>query len=184
MTLNKVEKESLLKIARSTLNSHFDRPGALRTYTALTDGALSGKRGAFVSLYMGRSLRGCIGLLASDKPLHETVARMAFSAAFHDARFMPIEKTELDRLRIEITVLSPLKPMLDPEEIKIGVHGIYIVKGKNSGVLLPQVATEHGFDRYEFLDQTCMKASLAQGAWKRGAMVFLFEAEVFSEKHE
>ncbi|MBI5235009.1 MAG: AmmeMemoRadiSam system protein A [Deltaproteobacteria bacterium] len=181
MTLNKTEKESLLKTARSSIESHFDRIGAGRTYAPQTDGALSENRGAFVSLYMGRALRGCIGLLTSGKPLHETVAEMAFSAAFHDTRFMPIEKTELDRLRMEITVLSPLTPMLDPEGIEIGVHGIYIVKGKNSGVLLPQVAASHGFDKHEFLDQTCLKAGLAPGAWKKGAMVFLFKAEVFSE---
>lgn len=181
MTLNKVEKESLLTIARSAIDSHFDRIGAGRTYAPPTDGALKERRGAFVSLHMSRALRGCIGMLVSDKPLHETVARMAFAAAFHDTRFMPIEKAELASLGIEITVLSPLEPMLDPEQIKIGVHGIYIVKGKNSGVLLPQVATEHGFDNYEFLDQTCMKAGLPLDAWKKGAMVSLFEAEVFSE---
>ncbi|MEK6790409.1 MAG: AmmeMemoRadiSam system protein A [Deltaproteobacteria bacterium] len=181
MTLSNVEKEGLLKIARSAIDSHFDRIGAGRTYAASADGALKENRGAFVSLHRGRTLRGCIGMLVSDKPLYETVARMAFAAAFHDTRFMPIEKIELASLDIEITVLSPLEPMLDPEQIKVGVHGIYIVKGKNSGVLLPQVATEHGFDRYEFLDQTCLKASLPLGAWKKGAMVSLFEAEVFSE---
>ena len=95
---------------------------------------------------------------------------------------MPVEKGELPEIDIEISVLSPLRQIKDINEIEVGRHGIYIMQGRNRGVLLPQVASEHGFDREEFLDETCIKAGLEPNAWREGADIYIFEAEVFGER--
>ncbi|RKZ20397.1 AMMECR1 domain-containing protein, partial [bacterium] len=127
-------------------------------------------------------LRGCIGLIKGIKPLYLAVQDMAIAAALRDPRFPPVSPSELDEIEIEISVLTPLKEVKDVEEIKVGRDGIYIERGYHSGLLLPQVATEYGWTREEFLDHTCMKAGLFPGCWKEeGTKIYRFSALIFSE---
>jgi len=143
-------------------------------------GALMEKRGAFVTLKKRGQLRGCIGYVEGIKPLHKAVVEMAIAAAFHDPRFTPVTEAELPDLEIEISVLTPLKQIRDVEEIEVGKHGIIIKKGSYSGLLLPQVATEYGWDRKTFLERTCRKAGLSKDAWKdENTRIYVFSAEVF-----
>lgn len=136
--------------------------------------------GAFVTLKLGGHLRGCIGHIIGDKPLYLTVAEMARAAAFDDPRFSPLSRQEFDRLDIEISILSPFTTCPDVNQIEPGRHGLMIRKGYSAGLLLPQVATEWGWDRETFLSQTCRKAGLPANAWKdQGAVIEWFEAEVF-----
>ncbi|GAB4267782.1 MAG: AmmeMemoRadiSam system protein A [Deferrisomatales bacterium] len=145
------------------------------------DPALLRPCGAFVTLRAKGALRGCIGSLQARGPLYRTVAEMAHAASFEDPRFPPLAPEELDRVEIEISVLSPLERVTDPAEIQVGTHGIYLVKGPCRGVLLPQVAVEYGWDRIEFLERTCEKAGLPPQAWRSGAEIYRFAAEVFGE---
>ncbi|MDK2791447.1 MAG: uncharacterized protein PWQ25_310 [Deferribacteres bacterium] len=174
------DKVFLLKIARKSI-----------------EGRLSGKKyeikeiplnlnfdsGCFVTLHLEGMLRGCIGNFRDDVNIVKNVSEMAVSAAFSDPRFPPISDiNELNRCDIEISVLSPMI-LCGPDDIVIGRDGIYIRKGFYSGVLLPQVAVEHNFDRETFLTHTCLKAGLAGDCWKsKDAKIFRFEALVFSEK--
>jgi len=136
--------------------------------------------GAFVTLKIGGRLRGCIGYLVGDGPLHKTVARMARSAAFEDPRFPPLAKNEFGKIDVEISILSPITPCPDVSRIEIGRHGLIIRKGQHSGLLLPQVPVEWGWDREKFLAHTAMKAGLPADAWKDSESEILwFEAEVF-----
>ncbi len=180
MNLSERDRKILLKIARDTI--HAVARGMPPPAFSANSPALEEERGAFVTIHTreGR-LRGCIGVFQSNSPLHETVRDMAVAAAKDDPRFSPVREEELPNIRIEVSVLSPLKKINSVEEIEVGRHGIYLVKGFNRGVLLPQVAVEHGFDRYQFLDQTCLKAGLAPDSWREGADIYIFEAEVFEE---
>ncbi|MGA3173722.1 MAG: AmmeMemoRadiSam system protein A [Syntrophorhabdales bacterium] len=141
---------------------------------------LKKKMGAFVCLKTRGELKGCIGYLRAHAPLDETVKRMAVEAAFHDPRFLPLDAREWRDTEIEISVLTPMKKISDLGEIEVGVHGIYIESGPCSGLLLPQVATEYGWDRQTFLDHTCLKAGLARDAWRsKGTNIYIFSADVF-----
>jgi AmmeMemoRadiSam system protein A len=174
------EKEILLRTARESIASKlakrtpsFPKP----TETLMTN------CGAFVTLHKKGQLRGCIGYIVGTKPLIDTIREMALSSAFHDPRFSPVERNEYDSLEIEISVLSPLRRITNVDEIRVGEHGIIIKRGYNSGLLLPQVATEYGWDRDTFLKHTCHKAGLPPDAWKDPASVIeIFSAIVFSEK--
>ncbi|MEW6670601.1 MAG: AmmeMemoRadiSam system protein B [Thermodesulfobacteriota bacterium] len=136
--------------------------------------------GAFVTLRKHKQLRGCIGHISGIYPLAETVARMAQAAAREDPRFPPVRKEELPELEFEISVLSPLQSVSDIDSIQVGVHGIYMKQGARSGLLLPQVPGEYGWDRITFLEQTCRKANLDKDAWKDPQThIFIFSAEVF-----
>jgi AmmeMemoRadiSam system protein A len=142
--------------------------------------ALKEKKGVFVTLKKRGQLRGCIGYTRGVKPLYKIVGEMAAAAAFHDPRFNPVTEAELSDLEIEISVLTPMKRIKDVEEIEVGKHGLLIEKGFNSGLLLPQVATEYGWDRKTFLEHTCLKAGLPRNAWKDGkTRICTFSAEVF-----
>ncbi len=144
---------------------------------------LKEKRGGFVTLKKNGQLRGCIGYIEAIKPLIDTIAEMAESAAFNDYRFASLEAGELDDITIEISVLSPIRQITDPSEIIVGKHGIIITRGSHRGLLLPQVATEWKWDRDTFLSQTCVKAGLDPGAWKKeGTRIEIFSAEIFSEE--
>ncbi len=143
--------------------------------------ALQTPQGAFVTITIGGGLRGCIGTFREDTPLYRTVAQMAVAAAREDPRFSPLTATELPQIHLEISALTPMKPVADVREIEVGRHGLYITKGFNSGVLLPQVAAENRWDRTMFLEQTCRKAGLPKNAWQEGAKILSFEAEVFGE---
>ena len=142
--------------------------------------ALIEKRGAFVTLKKRGQLRGCIGCIKGVKPLYKIVGEMAVAAAFHDPRFRPVTETELRDLEIEISVLTPLKRIRDVEEIEVGKHGIFIQRESHSGLLLPQVATEYGWDRKTFLERCCLKARLPKDAWQdEKTRIYAFSAEVF-----
>jgi len=108
---------------------------------------------------------------------------MAVEAGTGDPRFSPVQEKDLNNLKFEISILSPLEKIDDVNKIQVGTHGIIIRKGFNSGLLLPQVATEYGWDRNTFLEQTCHKAGLPGGCWKQGADIYIFSAEVFSENN-
>lgn len=140
-------------------------------------------RGAFVTLKKKGRLRGCIGYIEAIKPLFTTIREMAHAAAFNDWRFPPVTAAEVPELEIEISVLSPVREITDTSEIEVGRHGIIITRGANRGLLLPQVATEWGWDRDTFLRETCRKAGLPMDAWeKKGTKIEIFSAEIFSEK--
>jgi AmmeMemoRadiSam system protein A len=147
---------------------------------ALDSKTLSEELGAFVTLKRGGRLRGCIGNIVGSGPLAATVERMAGAAAFEDPRFPPLTAGELADLEIEVSVMGPLTSCPDPELIEVGRHGLYIRKSIHSGLLLPQVATEWGWDRETFLDQTCVKAGLPKGTWRKPKTeIWWFEAVIF-----
>jgi AmmeMemoRadiSam system protein A len=180
MGLDQSDKDALLRIARSAIEARVTgRPSPQEEERGA---GLNSDSSAFVTLTKAGELRGCIGTFASPEPLYRTVRDMAMAAAAKDPRFIPVREGELKEIEIEISVLSPLREIKDPEEIEVGRHGVYIVKGRNRGVLLPKVAIDYGYDRYSFLDATCLKAGLKPGAWRDGAVIFVFEAEVFKEK--
>ncbi len=180
MELTDQEKTTLLNIAKNAIKAeinHQERPEFNSDSETLRQ-----KRGAFVTLKKNGSLRGCIGYIKAYKPLAETVQEMAVAAAFHDPRFPSLKPEELKQLTFEISVLSPLKRIKDVNEIEVGKHGIYIIRGNRSGLLLPQVATEYGWDRQTFLKQTCHKAGLQADAWMDDATeIYIFSADYFGD---
>jgi AmmeMemoRadiSam system protein A len=130
-------------------------------------------------------LRGCIGYIQPVRPLYLTVQEMAEAAALQDPRFTPVTEGELETLGIEISALTPLRKIKSVDEIQVGLHGIYMKKDYFSGLLLPQVATEYGWDRTTFLEHTCMKAGLPTNAWKdKDAEIYIFAADIFSEQEQ
>ena len=142
--------------------------------------SLKEKGGAFVTIKKKGDLRGCIGYIRAVLPIYETVKEAAIQAAFHDPRFSPIDRDEWKDIDIEISVLTPFKKIKDVEEIEVGRHGLYIEQGYDTGLLLPQVATEYSWDRTTFLEHTCHKAGLAKDAWKSAdTTIYIFSAEVF-----
>lgn len=174
------EKQALLRIARESIEAELrgEAPPA-----AEGQGTPDEKRGAFVSLKKRGKLRGCIGMIEARKPLVQTVEEMAVAAAFQDPRFPPLRREELKDLRVEISVLTPLRRVADVDAIEIGTHGLYIRRGARAGLLLPQVATEWRWDRETFLRETCRKAGLAPDAWRDPETeIYLFSADVFGEE--
>jgi AmmeMemoRadiSam system protein A len=169
------QKATLLAIARQTVRRRVR--GLPESTPPAEDPALADPGAAFVTLTRGGSLRGCIGYVHPVLPLAETVARCAASAATGDPRFAPVTGEELGELDLEISVLSPLRPIGDPDDIQVGIHGLHISKEGRHGVLLPQVAAEFGWDRDTFLRQVCIKAGLPQDAWRRGAEIQVFTVE-------
>jgi AmmeMemoRadiSam system protein A len=183
MSLSKSDKELLFQVARASIQAHLQGEAVPPLKAAPPH--LCEPRGVFVSLHRQGRLRGCIGYLEAVKPLMQAVQEMAAAAAFHDPRFSPLRQEELADLDIEISVLSPMRQIKNIEEIEVGKHGLYIVKGLDRGLLLPQVATQYNWDRLTFLRQTCGKACLNQDAWKEpDTRIFVFTAEVFSEHSE
>lgn len=178
--LTPTEQRELLKIARDTIVSCVSS-GASPS-GEVTSSGLNLESGCFVTIKQKGELRGCIGNFVSDKPLHKLVREMAVAAATQDPRFYPMKPRDLGDFEVEISVLSPLSRASSIEEITVGIHGIYIVKGSYRGVLLPQVATDYGWDRDTFLRHTCIKAGLPENAWKGDCDIFIFTAQVFGEK--
>ncbi|HEV3278094.1 MAG TPA: AmmeMemoRadiSam system protein A [Terriglobia bacterium] len=172
------ERQKLLTLARQALEAGVLRHGGpdLEGYF----GALAENGGAFVTLRLHGELRGCIGQVESDEALARNVARSAASAALHDPRFPSVTPAELPDISIEISVLSPLADIA-PEAIEIGRHGLLISEGLRHGLLLPQVPAQWGWDREQFLEQTCLKAGLPADAWRRGARVQAFTTLVIAE---
>jgi uncharacterized protein len=141
---------------------------------------LAQPRGVFTTLHLQGQLRGCVGYVLPVSPLYTAVAETARAAAFEDARFYPVRIAEARQLAIELSILSPPQP-IDPELVEVGRHGLLIGMAGSRGLLLPQVAIEHHWDRLTFLEQTCRKAGLPMDAWEKGASVEAFTAEVFGE---
>ena len=137
--------------------------------------------GVFVTLWRGHELRGCIGYPYSDLPLIEVVQRCAVSAATTDPRFPALEPGDLRDVSLEISVLGPVEPVADLSDVTVGRHGLIAEDQGRRGLLLPQVASEWGWNAEEFVSQTCAKAGLPRNAWRHGAQVYRFEAEVFEE---
>jgi AmmeMemoRadiSam system protein A len=178
--LNETEKKELLTIARTTLENHI-RGKTVPQFSASTD-RLKELRGAFVTLKKHGELRGCIGYVQGVKPLFQAVSDMAIAASTQDPRFPPVQPQELKDIKIEITALTPLERISDPKIIEVGKHGILIKQGWYQGLLLPQVATEEGWDRETFLAHTCLKAGLPPDAWKApNTEIYIFSGEVFGE---
>ena len=145
------------------------------------EGTFSERRAVFVTLHVRGHLQGCIGVTEPSEPLGEAVVRCAVSAALEDPRFSPLKESQLEEMSIEISLLSPLEPIL-PEAIEIGRHGLLIINHAQRGLLLPKVATEHGLTREQFLEETCRKAGLPREAWKDSeTRIYGFTCEVFSE---
>ncbi len=180
MMLDDTDKSELLKLARSTLEIYFSENRVIDFHTTRPE--LLARRGAFVSLHEGEELRGCIGQIFADRELYHIVQQCALSAALEDSRFYPVSQEDLPGLTIEISVLSPLERIRNIEEINVGKHGIYIIRGVHRGLLLPQVATHYKWNRETFLAQTCRKAGLPESAWHDAqTSIQIFSAEVFSE---
>jgi AmmeMemoRadiSam system protein A len=178
-SLDDEERSFLLDLARSTITARLqDRP---LPHPRPWQGPLLEARGAFVTLKVEKRLRGCIGHVVGVVPLWEAVRENALAAAFRDPRFPPLELEELDEVHIEISALTPLRTAR-PEEVEVGRDGVLVENGAARGLLLPQVASEYGWNREEFLDHTCRKAGLPAGSWKRRATIIsVFSAEVFGE---
>lgn len=177
--LNEEQRKALLHVAREAVTAAAKK----MSYAAASeDPALREPGAAFVTLRMHGELRGCIGTIESEEPLVENVAQMARAAATEDFRFAPIHLAELPDLDIQISVLSPPRRLSDVGEIQVGTHGLIIRHGTHRGLLLPQVAVEWGWDRDTFLDQACLKAGLDKRAWREGAEIYAFTAEVFGEE--
>jgi AmmeMemoRadiSam system protein A len=181
MGLTDEEKTALLDIVRKTIAAKVNNTDFPKTI--IDSKTLQEKRGAFVTLKKRGHLRGCIGYIKAVKPLWETVQEMAVAAAFHDPRFPSLKPEELKELSFEVSVLSPLKRIKDINEVEVGKHGLYIVRGYNSGLLLPQVAVEYVWDRETFLCETCYKAGLPPQAWKdKETEIYIFSADYFGDE--
>lgn len=173
------QRTALLAIARRAIRERVR--GSMTVTTATADPALQAAGAAFVTLTREGELRGCIGYVDPVKPLAEAVAHCAASAATADPRFPPVTPEELPHLRVEVSVLSPLRPIHDPAGVQVGSHGLFISQSGHHGLLLPQVATEFGWDRETFLRQTCLKAGLPGDAWRRGAAIQVFTVDHFAD---
>ena len=180
--LNNQQRKRLLEIARQSIQTYLQTGKKLQV--AETDPVLNQKMGAFVTLNKHGQLRGCIGNLVGSQPIYSTVLDMAIQASVGDPRFPKLSLSELEDVEIEISVLSPLERINSAEKIELGKHGVLVKKGFNSGVFLPQVATETGWSKEEFLNRLCSdKAGLPENAWKdKNTELYIFNAEVFSEK--
>jgi len=171
------ERSVLLRLAHdSILSAVQKRAIPLDPPTA----RLAEPRGAFTSLYLRGELRGCVGYVLPKESVYRTVAETARAAAFEDTRFYPVTLAEAQALEIELSILSQPQP-ISAEAIEIGRHGLLISKDAHRGLLLPQVAADHNWDRVTFLEQTCRKAGLPLDAWKNGAKIEAFNAEVFGD---
>jgi len=184
--LNPAEEKELIDIARASVRRAVAGGSVARSEAGWPafgeDSPLAEHRGAFVTLTKHDELRGCLGLITSDEPLFETVALMAQRSALEDPRFPPVSEDELDDIRVEVSVLSPLKEVSSIEEIQVGTHGLFIIAGMHRGLLLPQVAVEHHWNRTNFLEETCAKAGLPRDQWKHAeTRIFIFSADIIEQ---
>jgi AmmeMemoRadiSam system protein A len=175
------ERLILLRLARETIASQFK---LTNISTFVPSPQLTRPCGAFVTLHKKTgALRGCIGYITASRPLTDTIKEAALACAFHDSRFTPLQEKELEHVHIEISVLSPFQKIKDLEEIQVGHHGLLIRSGYKSGLLLPQVAIEQGWNKETFLRNTCLKAGLPGECWKNPyAEIEIFRALVFNEQ--
>lgn len=173
--LTEEEKRELLNLARNAISEYVTNGKVpeveMKNPKLKADGAV------FVTVKRNGSLRGCIGHIQPTMPLYQSVIKNAIAACSSDRRFPPMKKDELKDMDVEVSVLSPLEPLKDVRNIQVGKHGLIIVKGMQSGLLLPQVATEFGWDRETFLEHLCSKAGLPKDSWK-DAELYTFTAEI------
>jgi hypothetical protein len=174
------EKSALLALARATIVARVT--GQPLPEVARPTKGMESQSGCFVTIKQQGQLRGCIGSFVASRPLWQTVQEMAVSAATRDPRFYPMKPADLADFSLEISVLSPLQLIQSLDEIKVGTHGIYLIKGAAHGVLLPQVATEYGWDRETFLRHTCLKAGLPENSWQKECELYIFSADVFGDE--
>ncbi len=180
-SLNGHEKNELLALARKSVEYAVREKKAYEPAASASE-VLNQERGAFVTLRKSGELRGCIGYTSAEKPLYMTVRDTATLAALRDPRFQPVSASELPQLEYEISVLSPLRRVLDIREIKIGQHGLLMKNGAYEGLFLPQVPVEEKWDRQKFLGETCVKAGMHSNCWKdENTDIFMFTAVVFGE---
>lgn len=184
MLLTLEEGKIAVKLARKAIETYL---AERRVIQDRLSGVFEQKRGVFTTLTKHGELRGCIGFPYPVKRLDEAIIESAIAAATEDPRFPPVRLDEMDEIIVEVTVLTPpeklnVKPIELPKHIEIGRHGLMIKRGFYSGLLLPQVAVEFGFDAEEFLSQTCMKAGLPPDCWlMEETEVYRFEGQIFKE---
>ncbi len=188
-TLDEAEKDYLVSVARESILSFLDgrpaRYGPLPASGKDKARALESACGAFVTLHKGHALRGCIGRMSATAPLLETIKSMARSAAFEDPRFPPLAKEEFAACVLEISVLSPMQACEHHGDVIVGTHGVYLTHRGRSGVFLPQVPVEQGWNREEYLEQLCHKAGLPPHSYREAdAQLYIFTALVFGEPKE
>ena len=180
--LNERQRKQLLTVARESIERVLEgrRP---ELNANEFDDELQRPSGAFVTLTEEGELRGCIGSIVPVAPLYLAVSKSAINAAFRDPRFHPIDAETYRRLAIEISVMGPIETVTSFEEIEVGRDGLIVSRGQSAGLLLPQVATEYGWDRETFLRHTCLKAGLPSESWRlTDTKVEKFSAEVFGEQ--
>jgi len=178
-SLNKKEKEYLLRIARQAIKTALE--GKEYTPPPPPSERLKEPSGVFVTLKIKGKLRGCIGYILPVKPLYLATAEVARAAAFRDPRFKPLTKKEFPRIEIEISVLTPPRPTT-PSKVVVGRDGLIVNYMGSQGVLLPQVPVEEGWDRLTFLSAVCLKARVERDCWRKGARLYSFQAIVFKEE--
>lgn len=182
MRLSEQEKKFLLSSARKSIESVFNNSRYAADFDHVLYPSLNEKLGAFVTLTLDNELRGCIGFITSEKNIYKTVCEAAIHASFRDPRFLPLSSVELEKILIEISVLSLPVPIKDNSEIEIGLHGLLLEDISGRAVLLPQVAVEHNFDVPAFLSALCDKAGLKPDTWQKKKLnLKIFTAEIISE---
>lgn len=170
------ERSLLLRLAHEAIESALEN----RKIPADPPSAhLAQPRGVFTTIYLRDELRGCVGYVMAVTSLYRAVIETARAAASEDSRFRPVTRIEAPELKVSLSILSPLSPVV-PDQIEVGRHGLVVSWAGHRGLLLPQVPTEHHWDRVTFLEQTCRKAGLPMDAWKMAALE-AFTAEVFGE---
>lgn len=172
------ERAVLLRLAHESILSALERR---EISLSPPSPHLDEPRGAFTTIYFHGTLRGCVGYVFPVASLYRTVAETARAAAFEDTRFSPVSPQEAPELDVSLSILSPLR-VITPEEVEIGRHGLVVSHGGRRGLLLPQVPVEHRWDRATFMEQTCRKAGLPLDAWRQGATLEAFTAEVFGDR--
>ena len=178
--MNEADRQTALLLARNAIREFLETGNEIQSPVERSFNELCG---VFVSLKIDGELRGCIGYSEAQAPLGQTIIRCAIHSATEDPRFLPLTLEELDMVRIEISLLTPMQKINDSAEIEVGTHGIVISSGMRRGLLLPQVAVEHHWDRETFLRYSCQKAGLHEDAWKfPSTSIYVFSAEVFGEE--
>jgi len=181
MNISIDEKRAMLKIARSSIESIFDNSKKIDVDFAKFP-VLNTRKGAFVTLTKNRNLRGCIGYIISNIPLFETIQDAAKQAAINDTRFPQLSKGELNKIAIEISILSEPFPMKSYDDIIVGTHGLILSERGRRGLLLPQVPIEHNMNKEEYLSALCQKTGFYSDFWKEKTLnIEMFTADVFAE---
>ena len=173
------ERKTLIQLARDSIAAGL--AGETLPEAPAETEALQQRAGAFVTLRLFGDLRGCTGDISGQRLVGEAVRHAAVNSAFHDPRFPPLTREEFERVTVEISILSPMQPA-QPSDVEVGTHGLVIRHGGRAGLLLPQVAASRDWSREQFLEAVCRKAGLFDDAWRRGAELYTFTAEIFGEE--